>query len=58
MFAMLDLDRHALFPEERRSIYCNEHQIVLNALLRCDSECASQAMLAHLRTVERNLLGR
>ncbi|WP_181171517.1 FCD domain-containing protein [Mesorhizobium sp. B2-5-9] len=55
---MLDLDRHALFPEERRSIYCNEHQIVLNALLRCDSECASQAMLAHLRTVERNLIGR
>lgn len=46
------------FSEERRSIYCSEHQTVLDALLRRDPESASQAMLAHLRTVERNLLGR
>ncbi|MFB9983689.1 FadR/GntR family transcriptional regulator [Mesorhizobium kowhaii] len=46
------------FSEERRSIYCSEHQMVLDALLRRDPESASQAMLAHLRTVERNLLGR
>ena len=46
------------FSEERRGIYCSEHQIVLDALLRRDPESASQAMLAHLRTVERNLLGR
>jgi DNA-binding FadR family transcriptional regulator len=46
------------FSEERRAIYCNEHQAVLDALLRRDPESASQAMLAHLRTVERNLLGR
>lgn len=46
------------FSEERRGIYCSEHQTVLDALLRRDPESASQAMLAHLRTVERNLLGR
>lgn len=46
------------FSEERRSIYCSEHQTVLDALLRRDPESASQAMLAHLRTVARNLLGR
>ncbi|TPM40815.1 FCD domain-containing protein [Mesorhizobium sp. B2-3-4] len=46
------------FSEERRSIYCSEHQMVLDALLRRDPESASQAMLAHLKTVERNLLGR
>jgi DNA-binding FadR family transcriptional regulator len=46
------------FSEERRGIYCSEHQSVLDALLRRDPESASQAMLAHLRTVERNLLGR
>ncbi|BAV51457.1 GntR family transcriptional regulator [Mesorhizobium sp. 113-1-2] len=46
------------FSEERRSIYCSEHQTILDALLRRDPESASQAMLAHLRTVERNLLGR
>jgi DNA-binding FadR family transcriptional regulator len=46
------------FSEERRAIYCTEHQLVLDALMRRDPEGASQAMLAHLRTVERNLLGR
>ena len=46
------------FSEERRGIYCSEHQTVLDALLRRDPESASRAMLAHLRTVERNLLGR
>ncbi|TPL91626.1 FCD domain-containing protein [Mesorhizobium sp. B2-3-12] len=46
------------FSEERRGIYCSEHQTVLDALLRRDPESASQAMLAHLKTVERNLLGR
>ncbi|MBZ9738944.1 MULTISPECIES: FadR/GntR family transcriptional regulator [unclassified Mesorhizobium] len=46
------------FSEERRGIYCSEHQTVLDVLLRRDPESASQAMLAHLKTVERNLLGR
>ncbi|WP_217577480.1 FadR/GntR family transcriptional regulator [Mesorhizobium sp. GbtcB19] len=46
------------FSEERRATYCNEHQAILDALLARDSEAASAAMLAHLRTVERNLLGR
>ncbi|MEI9405607.1 FadR/GntR family transcriptional regulator [Mesorhizobium argentiipisi] len=46
------------FSEERRAIYCSEHQVVLDALLARDSEGASDAMLTHLRTVERNLLGR
>ncbi|WP_201413566.1 FadR/GntR family transcriptional regulator [Mesorhizobium sp. J8] len=46
------------FSEERRATYCGEHQLVLDALLARDSEGASAAMLTHLRTVERNLLGR
>ncbi|TPI40107.1 FadR family transcriptional regulator [Mesorhizobium sp. B3-1-6] len=46
------------FSEERRATYCSEHQLVLDALLTRDSEGASNAMLTHLRTVERNLLGR
>jgi DNA-binding FadR family transcriptional regulator len=46
------------FSEERRATYCSEHQVVLDALLARDSEGASNAMLTHLRTVERNLLGR
>lgn len=46
------------FSEERRANYCSEHQVVLDALLARDSEGASNAMLTHLRTVERNLLGR
>jgi DNA-binding FadR family transcriptional regulator len=46
------------FSEERRRTYCSEHQTILDALLRRDPESANQAMLAHLRTVERNLLGR
>jgi DNA-binding FadR family transcriptional regulator len=46
------------FSEERRSIYCAEHQALLDALLRRDPESASRAMLTHLRTVERNLLAR
>ena len=46
------------FSEERRATYCSEHQVVLDALLARDSEGASDAMLTHLRTVERNLLGR
>ncbi|WP_245474375.1 FCD domain-containing protein [Mesorhizobium sp. M2A.F.Ca.ET.042.01.1.1] len=44
--------------EERRATYCSEHQLALDALLARDSEAASDAMPAHLRTIERNLLGR
>jgi DNA-binding FadR family transcriptional regulator len=46
------------FSEERRRIYCTEHELVLDALLRRDNESAKAAMLQHLKTVERNLLGR
>jgi DNA-binding FadR family transcriptional regulator len=46
------------FSEERRQIYCNEHAAILDALLKRDTEGAKAAMLEHLRTVERNLLGR
>jgi len=46
------------FSEERRQIYCREHQAILDALLGRDPEGARQAMLAHLQTVAKNLLGR
>lgn len=46
------------FTEERRQIYCAEHQTILDALLHRDPEAARQAMLGHLKTVEHNLLGR
>jgi DNA-binding FadR family transcriptional regulator len=46
------------FSEERRRTYCSEHQAVLDAILSRDPERARQAMLTHLETVERNLLGR
>jgi len=46
------------FSEARRLAYCAEHQVVLGALLSRDPEGARQAMLSHLQTVQRNLLGR
>lgn len=46
------------FPEESRQGYCDEHQAILDCLVRRDPERAKNAMLAHLRTVERNLLQR
>jgi DNA-binding FadR family transcriptional regulator len=46
------------FTEERRRTYCAEHQAVLDALMHRDPESARQAMLSHLKTVEKNLLGR
>jgi DNA-binding FadR family transcriptional regulator len=45
------------FSEERRRIYCDEHQAILTALRQRDPGGAKTAMLAHLRTVARNLLG-
>ena len=46
------------FSEERRQTYCAEHEQILDRLLRRDPEGARAAMLAHLQTVARNLLGR
>jgi DNA-binding FadR family transcriptional regulator len=46
------------FSEERRQTYCREHQAIVEALIERDPDGARQAMLAHLQTVERNLLGR
>ncbi|MER8417979.1 FCD domain-containing protein [Mesorhizobium sp. M1329] len=46
------------FSEERRRRYCDEHQAILDCLVRRDPEGAKNAMLAQLKTVERNLLGR
>ena len=46
------------FSEERRQAYCSEHEAVMSALLRRDPDGAKDAMLAHLQTVGRNLLGR
>jgi DNA-binding FadR family transcriptional regulator len=45
------------FSEERRRIYCQEHQAVVDALLVRDPQGANEAMSAHLQTVARNLLG-
>jgi DNA-binding FadR family transcriptional regulator len=46
------------FSEERRQTYCREHHAIVEALLQRNPDGAKQAMLAHLQTVERNLLGR
>lgn len=46
------------FSEERRQTYCREHERVLAALLARDPDGARDAMLAHLQTVARNMLGR
>ena len=46
------------FSEERRQIYCREHQAIVDALMQRDPDGARQAMLAHLQTVGHNLLGR
>ena len=46
------------FSEERRRRYCGEHQAILDALVSRDRDGAREAMLSHLQTVERNLLGR
>jgi DNA-binding FadR family transcriptional regulator len=46
------------FTEERRQLYCREHDAIVAALRARDPEAARRAMLAHLRTVEANLLGR
>ena len=46
------------FSEERRQIYCAEHESILVALVKRDTDSARAAMLQHLKTVGRNLLGR
>ena len=46
------------FSEERRQLYCREHGAILEGLIQRDPDAARQAMLIHLQTVERNLLGR
>jgi GntR family transcriptional regulator, hexuronate regulon transcriptional repressor len=46
------------FSEDRRLAYCTEHAAIVDALFRRDPEGARSAMLAHLQTVERNLLRR
>lgn len=46
------------FSEERRQTYCQEHEAILVALVKRDTDSAREAMLQHLKTVERNLLGR
>ncbi len=46
------------FSEDRRGAYCQEHQAIVDALYRRDPDGSNRAMLDHLRTVERNLLGR
>jgi DNA-binding FadR family transcriptional regulator len=46
------------FSEERRQTYCQEHEAILVALSKRDSDSAREAMLQHLKSVGRNLLGR
>ena len=44
------------FSEARRRQYCAEHQTLVDALHHRDPEGARNAMLAHLQSVEANLL--
>jgi DNA-binding FadR family transcriptional regulator len=46
------------FSEERRQRYCGEHAAIVEALMQRNPDGARAAMLAHLQTVEKNLLGR
>ena len=46
------------FSEERRQKYCQQHGAIVEAILRRDDEAAREATLAHLKTVESNMLGR
>jgi DNA-binding FadR family transcriptional regulator len=46
------------FSEERRQTYCRQHGAIVEAILRRDPEAARAATLAHLKTVEANMLGR
>ncbi len=46
------------FSEERRQNYCRQHDAIVTAILNRDPEAARAATLAHLKTVEANLLGR
>jgi GntR family transcriptional regulator, hexuronate regulon transcriptional repressor len=46
------------FSEPRRTHYCAEHQVLVDALVRRDPDGARGAMQMHLKTVEANLLGR
>lgn len=46
------------FSEERRQNYCRQHDAIVAAILKRDPEAARAATLAHLRTVETNMLGR
>lgn len=49
-----DIKRRSFSPQ-RRQIYCDEHRIIVDALMRRDAEAAASAMRAHLETVSRNL---
>jgi DNA-binding FadR family transcriptional regulator len=46
------------FSEARRRTYCQQHGEIVEAILRRDPEAARAATLAHLKTVESNMLGR
>ena len=51
----IDIKRRSFTPK-RRARYCEEHDEIVAALLRRDAARASRAMLAHLKTVEINLM--
>ena len=52
----LDIKRRSFSPR-RRLVYCDQHGVIVEALMRRDAEAASTAMRAHLDTVGRNLFG-
>jgi DNA-binding FadR family transcriptional regulator len=43
------------FSQDRRRRYCDEHEAIVRALLKRDSEAASSAMRIHLQSVGSNL---
>ena len=45
------------FNNDRRLLYCREHDCILLALEQRDAHRAAQAMRAHLETVAKNLFG-
>jgi DNA-binding FadR family transcriptional regulator len=49
-----DIKRRS-FSAQRREIYCDEHKVIVDALMRRDAEAAAHAMRRHLDTVSRNL---
>lgn len=54
--AWVDIKRRS-FSEARRREYCNEHEVIVDALFDHNPIAAAQAMQVHLASVSSNLFG-